>query len=84
MNKKERIHVEMDSDRNGDNIFVVSSVRGAGLTLADIHNEFVKLYGGGIYAVIINANSGEYKEKISSVDVYDACCLFGDEENEDV
>lgn len=35
MNKKERIHVEMDSDRNGDNIFVVSSVRGAGLTLAD-------------------------------------------------
>ncbi len=72
MAKKERIHVEMDYDRNGDNVFVVSNVRGAGLTLADIRNRLIELYGGGIYAVIINANSGEYTEKISSVEVYDA------------
>lgn len=84
MNKKERIHVEMDNDRNGDTVFIISNVRDAGLTLADIHNRLVELYGGGIYAVIINANSCEYKEKISSVDVYDACCLFGDDENDDI
>lgn len=76
MPKKERIHVGLDYDREGKVVMVISNTNDSGLTLADIHNKLVNLYGGGIYAVIVNANSGELLDKISTVTAYDACDLF--------
>lgn len=53
-------------------MLIISNTNGAGLTLADIHNKLVNLYGGGVYAVIVNANSGELVDKISTVTAYAA------------
>lgn len=84
MPKKERIHVGLDYDREGKVVMVISNTNDSGLTLADIHNKLVNLYGGGIYAVIVNANSGELLDKISTVTAYDACDLFCDDDEEGV
>ena len=73
---KERIHIELDYDRTNKLVTVVSNTNGAGLTLADIHNKRVEQYGGGVYAVIVNANSGELVDKISSATRYEADDLF--------
>lgn len=72
MPKKERIEAEMGYDRGGNSVLILSNTNGAGLTLADIHNKLVNLYGGGVYAVIVNANSGELVDKISTVTAYAA------------
>ncbi len=71
MPKKERIKIELDYDRTNKTVMVVSNTNGSGLTLADLHNEFANQYGGGVYAIILNTNSGELVDKISRVEVYD-------------
>lgn len=48
MMAKERIHIDFDYDRVNKTVMVVSNTNGAGLTLADLHNKFVKQYGGGV------------------------------------
>ena len=72
MPKKERIEAEMGYDREGNSVLILSNTNGAGLTLADIHNKLVNLYGGGVYAVIVIANSGELVDKISEATLYAA------------
>lgn len=74
--KKERIQIEFTTDQTKRSCMIVSNVRGAGLTLADISNEFARMYGGGVYAIIINNTSGELTDKISSVKVYDVYDLW--------
>lgn len=74
--KKERIQIEFTTDHTKRSCMIVSNVRGAGLTLADISNEFARMYGGGVYAIIINNTSGELTDKISSVKVYDVYDLW--------
>lgn len=69
---KERIHIEVDYDRENKMVAIVSNTNSAGLTLADIHNKLIEMYGGGVYAVIVNANSGELVDKISSATMYEA------------
>lgn len=69
---KERIHAGLGYDREGKLVLNITNTNGAGLTLADIQNKIIELYGGGIYAVIVNANSGELVDKISTVTAYDA------------
>lgn len=71
MAKKERIHAELDYDRGGKSVLNITNTNGAGLTIADIYNKMVEMYGGGVYAVIINTNSGELTDKVSSVQAYD-------------
>lgn len=56
---------------------IISNIRGAGLTLADISNEFARLYSGGVLAVIINNPNGELTDKISKVAIYDVDDLLG-------
>ena len=82
MPKKERIHAELGYDREGKMVLNLTNTNDSGLTLADIHNKLVNLYGGGIYAVIVNANSGELVDKISTVTAYDACDLLCDDDEE--
>ena len=77
---KERIHAELGYDREGKLVLNITNTNGAGLTLADIHNKILELYGGGIYAVIVNANSGELVDKISTVTAYDADDLLCDDD----
>lgn len=69
---KERIHLGLGYDCTNKLVTVVSNTNGAGLTLADIHNKLVEQYGGGVYAVIVNANSDELVDKISSTTMYEA------------
>ena len=76
MARKERIQIEFTTDRTKESCMIVSNVRGAGLTLADISNEFARLYGGGVYAIIINNPNGELTDKISRVKAYDICDLW--------
>lgn len=80
MMKNERIHIDLDYDRTGKMVMVVSNTNGAGLTLADIHNQFANQYGGGVYAIVLNTNSGELVDKISTVTVYDVDDLFVDDD----
>lgn len=47
--------------------------KGGDLRLSEIHNYLVETYGGGVYAIIVNANSGETTDKISSVLAFDVC-----------
>ena len=77
---KERIHAELGYDREGKLVLNITNMNGAGLTLADIHNKILELYGGGNYAVIVNANSGELVDKISTVTAYDADDLLCDDD----
>ena len=77
---KERIHIDFDYDRVNKTVMVVSNTNGAGLTLADLHNKFAEQYGGGVYAIVLNTNSGELVDKISSVTVYDVDDLFVDDD----
>lgn len=71
MEKRERISVTVDSDMHGRTFMTISNIRGAGLTLADINNKLSELYGGGVYAIILQNPSGECTDKISSIEVYD-------------
>ena len=77
---KERIHAELGYDKEGKLVLNITNMNGTGLTLADIHNKILELYGGGIYAVIVNANSGELVDKISIVTAYDADDLLCDDD----
>lgn len=77
---KERIHIDLDYDRVNKTVMVVSNTNGAGLTPADLHNKFAEQYGGGVYAIVLNTNSGELVDKISSVTVYDVDDLFVDDD----
>ncbi len=77
---KERIHAELGYDKEGKLVLNITNMNGTGLTLADIHNKILELYGGGIYAVIVNANSGELVDKISTVTAYDADDLLCDDD----
>lgn len=81
MARKERIQIEFATDITKRSCMIVSNIRGAGLTLADISNEFARLYSGGVYAIIINNPNGELTDKISSVKVYDVYDLW--EKNEE-
>lgn len=81
MARKERIQIEFITDHTNRSCMIVSNIRGAGLTLADISNEFARLYSGGVYAIIINNHNGELTDKISSVKVYDVYDLW--EKNEE-
>lgn len=76
----ERIHIDLDYDCTGKTVMVVSNTNGAGLTMADLHNKFAEQYGGGVYAIVLNTNSGELVDKISSVTVYDVDDLFVDDD----
>lgn len=77
MSDKKTIKVNLDNERSGKPFMTIYNTRGAGLTVADINNKLSDLYGGGVYAVIINNSSGELTDKISKVEVYDICDLPG-------
>lgn len=76
---KKRISIVSDKDWQGNNVLVVTNTNGASLTLEDIHNELVHTFGGGMYAVLINCNSGETVGKVTHAIIYDEFPVEGGE-----
>ena len=68
---KQKLNIEWYYDRSGKGLWIISSPKGGDLSLSDIHNELVNGYGGGVYALVLNCNSGELTDKINRVEVYD-------------